>query len=65
MENNSLKEIVEAITLKNEIDFVIKQVSKEKDCRRVNHIPIAKKYNLPYDSKLSMLIANLEYNPNE
>jgi hypothetical protein len=65
MESNSLKEIVEAITLKNEIDFVLKQISKEKDCKRIEQITIAKKYNLPYSSKLATLMANLIYKENE
>lgn len=51
--------IVESLQLHSEIDFVLKQLSKEKNCKPVEQIRIAKKYNLNYGSKLAMLMAYL------
>ena len=53
-----LSEILQSSNLEKEIDFVTNQLSKGR--KTLNPIPIAKKYNLNYDSKLVKLLALFE-----
>jgi uncharacterized 2Fe-2S/4Fe-4S cluster protein (DUF4445 family) len=60
--NDSLNEILELNNLKNEIDFVLKQLSNKMECKAINQIPVAKKYNIPYGSKIASLISFVQHN---
>jgi hypothetical protein len=44
--------------LESEIDFVINQLHNktENKCKCVNPIPVAKLFNLPYGSKIALLL---------
>ena len=45
----------------DEVDFVVKQLlsKMEGKCKCVNQIPLAKEFNLPYDSQIALLLTLL------
>jgi hypothetical protein len=56
--SKAIEKLLNFQKLESEIDFVINQLhnKSEKKSRGINPIPVAKLFNLPYGSKIALLL---------